>query len=46
MVVENISVLIWRYLKMNHVIVNESSVTCLAVCFSEAAGSFLCYFLP
>lgn len=29
---------------MNHVIVSKSSVTCLAVCFSLAADSFVCCF--
>ena len=44
MAIENISVLMWKYLKMNHVIVSKSSVTCLAMCFSLAADSFVCCF--
>lgn len=44
MAVEFISVLMWKYSKMNHVIVNKSFVTCLAMCFSLAADSFLCCF--
>lgn len=44
MAIENISVLMWKYLKMSHVIVSKSSVTCLAMCFSLAADSLVCCF--
>lgn len=44
MAVEFISVLMWKYSKMNHVIVNKSLVTSLAMCFSLAADSLVCCF--
>lgn len=45
MAVEFISVLMWKYSKMNHVAVNKSFVTCLAMCFSLAADNFVfCFY--
>lgn len=44
MAAELISVLMWKYSKMNHVIVSKSFVACLAMCFSLAADSFVCFY--